>query len=196
MNTYAYNMNQGLASAINYLISPTTMIDVHFGITRTKATENPFGMGGPSMQQLYGITGLPDGYVSGGLTPQSVSGFTAWGRDSGLPHIQDPMVYNLPRVNFSKIMGRLTTKIGFEYLSYSTKASDNGGLYGGDTYSGQFSKPTGGKANSAVYNLADFLFGARSSYTLSNQFFPTMQRWMAFGYVQNDWRLAPKMTLT
>jgi hypothetical protein len=192
---YSRFMGQGLAAALTYVISPTTLIDVHFGVTRTKATEDPFGLGGPGMQELYGISGLPSGYPGGGLTPQSVSGFTAWGRDSGLPHIQNPMVYDLPRVNFSKIMGRLTTKVGFEYLSYSTKVSDNGGLYGSDSYSGQFSKPSGGKAIAATYNLADFLLGDRSGYSLSNAFFPVIQQWMAFGYVQNDFKATPKLTL-
>jgi hypothetical protein len=192
---YLRDLNQGLAAAVNYIISPTTLIDVHFGITRTLAEEDPFGLGGPDMLQLYGIPGLPQGSIAGGLTSQSVSGFTGWGRDSGLPAIQNPTVYDLPRVNFSKIMGRLTTKIGFEYLSYRTKVSDNGGLYGGDSYSGQFSKPTGGNANSSIYNLADFLLGYRSSYSLSNEFFPVMEQWMYFGYIQNDFRATPKLTL-
>ncbi len=192
---FAHQLNQGAAAAVNYIISPTTLVDVHFGVTRTLAREDPFGMGGPNMFQLYGISGLPTGYVAGGLTSQSIGGFTGMGRDSGLPHIQNPVVYDLPRVNFSKIMGRVTTKVGFEYLSYHTKVSDNGGLYGGDSYSGQFSKPAGGTANSSIYNLADFLFGNRSSYSLSNEFFPVMEQWMAFGYVQNDFKASSRLTL-
>jgi hypothetical protein len=192
---YLYTMSQGLAAAVTYIISPNTLLDVHFGATRTQAHENPFGLGGPDMQQLYGIQGLPTGTIAGGLTQQSVTGFTTWGRDSGLPLIQNPTVIDLPRVNYSRIMGRLTTKVGFEYLTYRTKVSDNGGLYGGDTYGGQFSKPSGGTANSAVYNLADFLFGNRSAYTLTNQFFPVMEQWMVFGYVQNDFRASSKLTL-
>ncbi len=192
---YAHTMSQGLAASLNYTISPTTLIDVHFGVTRTKSTEDPFGLGGPGMEELYGIGGLPQGYPGGGLTAQSVSGFTAWGRDSSLPHIQDPTVYDLPKVNFSKIMGRLTTKVGFEYLSYSTKVNDSSGFYGSDSYSGQFSKPSGGTAIAATYNLADFLYGARNSYSLANLFFPVMQQWMAFGYVQNDYKASSKLTL-
>src|SRR5262249_10693036 len=130
-----------------------------------------------------------------GLTPQSVNGFTAWGRDSGLPHIQNPFVYDLPRVNFSKIMGRVTTKVGYEFLAYHTKVSDTGGLYGGDTYNGQFSKPAGGRANAGIYNLADFLFGNRSAYTLTTPFFPVMEQWMHFWYVQNDFKASSKLTL-
>jgi hypothetical protein len=171
------------------------LLDVHVGLTRTIATEDPFGLGAPGMKEVYGITGLPDGYPGGGLTPQSVSGFTAWGRDSGLPHIQNPFVYDLPRVNFSKIMGRLTTKVGYEFLAYHTKVSDSGGFYGSDSYSGQFSKPAGGKANSSVYNLADFLFGNRSSYSLANPFFPVMEQWMHFLYVQNDFKASSRLTL-
>ena len=192
---YDRTMSQGLAAAITYVLSPSTMVDVHFGMNRTKAGEDPFGLGSPGMKEVYGITGLPEGSTGGGLTPQSISGFTGMGRDSGLPHIQNPTVYDLPRVNFSKIKGRFTLKAGYEYLAYNTKVSDTGGLYGGDTYSGQFSKPAGGKANSSVYNLADFLFGNRSGYSLTNQFFPTMEQWMHFLYIQNDFKATSKLTL-
>jgi hypothetical protein len=193
---FLHTMSQGLAASLSFVISPTMMIDVHAGVTRTKAGEDPFGLGGPGMQELYGIPGLPEGYpVGGGLTAQSISGFTAMGRDSGLPLVQDPMVRDFPKIDFSKIMGRLTTKIGFEYLSYSTRVNDNTNDYGADSYSGQFSKPTGGKAIAGTYDLADFLVGARSSYAISNMFFPIMQQWMAFGYVQNDFKASSKLTL-
>ncbi|HKE26375.1 MAG TPA: carboxypeptidase regulatory-like domain-containing protein [Bryobacteraceae bacterium] len=188
-------LNQGMAAALTYVISPTSIIDVHFGITRSKTAENPFGLGGPGMLQLYGIPGLPDGYPGGGLTTQSVNGFTSWGRDSGLPGVQNPMVFDLPRVNYTKIKGRLTFKVGYEYLRYKTLVADNGGYYGSDSYSGQFSKPSGGNANSAIYNLTDFLLGDRSSYSLANPFFPQMEQWMSFGYVQTDFKASPNLTL-
>ncbi len=40
-------------------------------------------------------------------------------------------------------------------------------LYGRDTYTGQFTRPTGAAANN-LYNLADFMLGLRSQYALSN----------------------------
>ena len=36
--------------------------------------------------------------------------------------------------------------------------------YGQDSYSGQFSAPAGAASNN-IYNVADFLFGARSTYS-------------------------------
>jgi hypothetical protein len=171
------------------------LLDLRLGVTRSRTQTDPFGMGGPDMMQLYGIPGIPTSFASGGLTAQSVSGFTAWGRDSSLPAIQNPTAYDLPRINFSKVKGRLTTKAGFEYLRYQTEVSDGLVLYGSDSYSGQFSKPSGGTANSAVYSLADFMFGNRSGYSLANQMLPVMEQWMAFGYVQNDFKASSRLTL-
>ena len=192
---HLYGFNQGAVLAATYILSPTALLDVRLGVTRSKTQTDPFGMGGPDMQQLYGIGGIPKTFASGGLTAQSVSGFTAWGRDGSLPAIQNPTAYDLPRVNFSKVKGRLTAKAGFEYLRYQTEVSDGQTLYGSDSYSGQFSKPSGGTANSAVYNLADFLFGNRSGYSLSNQCLPVVEQWMAFGYVQTDFKASPRLTL-
>jgi hypothetical protein len=192
---HLYGFNQGAALAATYILSPTMLLDVRFGVTRSRTQTDPFGMGGPDMMALYGIPGIPSSFASGGLTAQSVSGFTAWGRDGSLPNVQNPTAYDLPRINFSKVMGRLTLKAGFEYMSYQTEVSDGSTLYGSDSYSGQFSKPAGGTANSAVYNLADFMFGNRSGYSLSNQFLPVMEQWMAFGYVQNDFKASSRLTL-
>jgi hypothetical protein len=192
---HLYGFNQGAALAATYILSATTLLDLRLGVTRSRTQTAPWGMGGPDMMQLYGIPGIPKTFASGGLTAQSVSGFTAWGRDSSLPAIQNPTAYDLPRLNFSKVKGRLTTKAGFEYLRYQTEVSDGQILYGSDSYSGQFSKPSGGTANSMVYNLADFMFGNRSGYSLSNQMLPVIEQWMAFGYVQNDFKATSRLTL-
>ena len=67
--------------------------------------------------------------------------------------------------------------------------------YGPDTYGGQFSRPTGAAADAATYNLADFLVGARSTYELVNPFVFHLRQRMHFGYVQDDWRASPKLTV-
>ena len=52
-------------------------------------------------------------------------------------------------------------------------------LYGLDTYTGQFTRPTGAAANN-LYNLADFMLGLRSQYALSTFFVAQMRAGHAF----------------
>jgi hypothetical protein len=46
-------------------------LEVRLGISRIEAGKKPPLTGGPSMRELYGITGLPDDWtIIGGLTTQ------------------------------------------------------------------------------------------------------------------------------
>ena len=66
--------------------------------------------------------------------------------------------------------------------------------YGQDIYGGQFTNPTPTKSNT-IYNLADFLLGARSTYQLTNFTTANLRQWMDFAYLQDDFRLSPKLTV-
>jgi TonB dependent receptor len=155
----------------------------------------PISMGnGPSMLAMYGITGLPTSpSLVGGLTDQDISGFESFGRDSQSPQWQNPLVYN-PKVNYSKIIGRHTLKAGYEYQAIVTELNDFNPSYGQDNYSGQFSNPTPTKSNT-LYNWADFLVGARSSYQLTNYTEARLEQRMNMAYFQDDFRVSSKLTL-
>jgi hypothetical protein len=121
------------------------------------------------MFERYGITGLPtEDVVRGGLTQQSVTGWTAWGRQNSNPQFQDPLVQDW-RVNYSTIVGTHTLKTGYEYQRINTAVDDVHPKYGSDTYGGQFSRPAGAAADPATYNLADFMFGRGTSTTWSTR---------------------------
>ena len=167
----------------------TSLLEVRVGVSRTKAGKTALGTGSPNMFEAYGITGLPtDTVFAGGLTQQSVSGWTAWGRQSSNPQFQDPLVIDA-RLNYSWIRGRHTFKAGYEYQHINTDIDDVHPKYGADGYAGQFSRPTGAAADAATFNLADFLFGARNTYELVNPFVFELRQRMHFGYVQDDWRV-------
>jgi hypothetical protein len=46
-----------------------------------------------------------------------------------------------------------------------------------------------------IYNVADFLFGARSAYELTNTFVAQYRQRMNFYYAQDDWKVNAKLTL-
>ena len=88
-----------------------------------------------------------------------------------------------------------TLKTGYEYQRINTEVDDVNPKYGQDTYGGQFSRPAGAAADTATYNLADFLMGARSAYSLVNPFIIQLRQRMHFGYLQDDWRASSRLTL-
>ena len=194
-NAYVEVLNQQWAGGLTRTISTNSLLEVRVGVSRTKAGKEAFGTGTPNMLEAYGITGLPtDTEFAGGLTQQSVTGWTAWGRQSSNPQFQDPLVVNT-RVNYSWIRSRHTLKTGYEYQRINTDVDDVHPKYGADTYAGQFSRPTGAAADAITYNLADFLVGARSTYELVNPFVFRLRQRMHFGYLQDDWKVSPNLSV-
>jgi hypothetical protein len=194
-NASVYVVNRQAAGAVTHTLSPNSLLDVRFSVSPGEAGKSAPGTGGPTMLDLYGITGLPtDPRFAGGTTNQNVTGWTAWGRQNSNPQFQDPFVIN-GRVNFTRLLGRHSLKMGYEYQSIDTEIDDFNPKYGNDSYSGQFSRPAGAVANPAIYNLADFMFGARSSYALVNPFIANLRQRMHFGYIQDDFRVNEKLTL-
>jgi hypothetical protein len=194
-NAFVHVLNQQFAGGVTYMLTPTSLLEMRIGVSRTEAGKSPPGVGGPTMFDLYGIPGLPtDPRFAGGTTEQQVSGWTSWGRQNSNPQFQDPSVIN-PRINYSWIQGRQSFKTGYEYQAINTRIDDFNPKYGRDTYSGQFSRPAGAPADPAVYNLADFLFGARSGYGLINPFIANLRQRMHFAYVQDDIKVNPRLTV-
>jgi hypothetical protein len=195
-NAFVEVLNQQLVGGVTRTLSSRSLLEARIGLSRTKAGKTALGTGSPNMLEAYGITGLPtDTDFAGGLTQQSVNGWTAWGRQNSNPQFQDPLVFNA-RLNYSWILGQHTLKTGYEYQRIDTAVDDVHSKYGLDTYSGQFSRPTStSPADTPTYNLADFLFGARNSYDLVNPFIFHLRQRMHFGYLQDDWRVSPKLTL-
>jgi hypothetical protein len=187
-------MNRQTAVGFNYNLSASSLIDFRIAIGRTEGGKSALGSERPGMLEEYGIPGLPDSdVIGGGLTSQSISGFTSLGRQSSNPQFQNPSVIN-PKGNYAKILGRHSLKTGYEYQSINTDIFDFNPQYGQNSHSGQFSRPPTAPSNN-LYNLADFIFGARSSYSLNNEVVLNYRQRMHFAYLQDDWKVSSKLTL-
>jgi hypothetical protein len=194
-NANVFVINEQIAGGVTYTLTSTSLIEFRLGVSRTKAGKRPYNLGIGTMLSNYGITGLPeDEGIAGGLNSQSINGYTALGRQSSNPQFQNPTVIN-PRVNYTFIAGRHSFKVGYEYQRINTEISDSHPKYGQDTYGGSFSRPAGITTNNNAYNIADFLFGARSSYQLTDTFVADYRQRMHFGYVQDDFQVNPNLTL-
>lgn len=201
-NGFVRQVNQQLAFGFTYTLNSTSLLEARLGLSRTLAGKTPEFLGFRNMQEIYGIPGLPtEASVAGGLNTQSISGYTGLGRQNSNPQHQDPFVVN-PRVTYSRIVKRHSLKMGYEYQAINTDIEDFHPKYGQDSYAGQFSRQALGTAvlpaglsAASTYNLADFIYGARSQYQLTNTTVLRYRQRMHFGFLQDDWKLSPKLTL-
>ncbi len=184
-NGYIHSLNQQLAFGATWAMSPASLLEARMGFSKTEAGKDPPFRGGASMQELFGIPGLPtDQRVTGGITTQTVTGFTDFGRQATNPQWQNPFLYN-PRVNYSHIVGRHSIKAGYEFQRIHTQVQDVNPLYGQDFYQQGFSGTP----------LADFMFGLRNRYSLTNFFIAELRQQGHMAYLQDDYRLTSKLTL-
>jgi hypothetical protein len=204
-NGYIRALNQQAVGAFNWTLSPNSLLEARVGVSRTNAGKNPPNIGSGNMFDTYGISGLPtDPQIAGGLMPINLSGFTGLGRQSTNPQFQNPLSFDY-KVNYTRIAGRQSFKIGYEFMAIRTQVLDVNPLYGLDNYAGAFSKPTctllgqaAGctvPADNASYSVADFLFGLRSSYQLGSNVIGNYRQHEHFLYVQDDFRLTSKLTV-
>jgi hypothetical protein len=204
-NGYVRALQQAAAAGMTWTITPNSLFEARLGFAHILGGKSPPYLGGPSMQDLYGIPGLPTApNITGGLNTQSISGFSSMGRQSTNPQFQNPTSWD-PKFNYSWSKGRHSIKAGYEFTTIRTEVNDINPLYGLNTYSGNFSKPTCtvlGQAagcaiasDSASYNLGDFLFGLPSQLQLSNLVVGNYRQHVHSLYVQDDYRVTPKLTL-
>ena len=206
-NGYIHVLDQNASTGYTWAVNNTSILEARFGFTHVLAGKVPPYLGGPSMESMFGgFAGLPtSSNLTGGLNTQTISGFsTALGRQTSNPQFQNPTSFD-PKINFSKQVGRHSLKTGYELIIIRTEVLDVNPLYGQDTYNGQFSKPTCAQlgmaagcsvpADATSYNLADFIFGLPSQVNLGNNFVSNLRQQVHSLYVQDDWRVTPKLTV-
>jgi hypothetical protein len=204
-NGYIHVIDQNFSVGYTWTTTPTSLFEVRFGFSRILAGKQPALLGGPSLESLFGIKGLPTTPdLTGGFNTQSPSGFTALGRQTSNPQFQNPTSWD-PKLNYSKIIGRHSLKAGYEFSTIHTEILDVNPLYGQDVYAGQFSKPTcaqlgqaGGctvAADATSYNLADLIFGLPSQINQGSYTVVNLRQFVHSLYFQDDFRVTRKLTI-
>ena len=188
-------LNKQLTLGTTYAFENASVLDFRFSWSKIDAGKRPPLTGGESMFGLYGISGLPDDpAINGGLTTQTISGFSQLGRQATNPQYQNPTNFDY-RASYAFSVGKHSLKVGYEYLTVGTAVQDTNPLLGIDSYGGQYSKLVSTAANNNLYNLVDFMFGARSQYELANLTVAEMRQKFHFAYIQDDFRVSQKLTL-
>ncbi len=197
-NGFQFVPLKSFAGGLTWSVNANSIVEARLGYSASEAGKDPPLVGGPSMQELFGIPGLPtDPRFTGGITSEVMVGFTALGRQATNPQYQHPKLWN-PKLNLTRVAGRHTLKSGVEYQWLGVEALDVSPMIGRNTYQGLFSLPPGVTATAAtqrLYSLADFFFGARNTFQLVNADIVNHRQQSMFLYVQDDWRVNAKLTL-
>ena len=214
--------NRQIAGGVTWIINQNKLLDARFAYTRNIGAKTPYNQGQPSLLAKYGITdGLPtDPSLVRTLNAQSISGFTQLGAQSSNPQFQNPVIYN-PKVIYTWIHGKHSMKFGYEFQAIHTQVNDFNPSYGQDNYASGYSTgptsaffptcatttstnciPIDPASNSTAStqitqarNVADFLFGNRSSYSLTNFTIVNLRQRYNAGYFQDDIKVMPALTI-
>jgi hypothetical protein len=205
-NGYIHVVDQNASLGYTWTVTPTSLFEARLGFSHILAGKNPPYIGGASMSSMFGgFQGLPTTpSLTGGINTQTITGLTAMGRQTSNPQFQNPTSWD-PEFNYSKTLRRHSLKVGYQFLLVHTEILDTNPIYGQDTYSGNFSKPTCAQlgqpttctvaTDNTSYSLADFMFGTpntinQGSYTVVN-----LRQYVHSLYFQDDYRVSAKLTL-
>ena len=188
-------LNDQVAGGVTYSPTPTSLFEFRARLVAHQGGQRAAGRRRPDHARAYGITGIPtDPRFAGGLTEQDVTGWTTWGRQNSNPQFQDPSVFN-PRINYSWIRGarasRPATSTRRSTRRSTTSTRSTAAIPTAASSPARQTRP----ADPATYNLADFMFGARSAYSIITPFIANLRQRMHFGYLQDDIKVGPKLTL-
>jgi hypothetical protein len=205
-NGYIHVVDQNASLGYTWTVTPTSLLQARLGFSHLLGGKTPPYVGGQSMNALYGgFEGLPTtSNLTGGLNTQTITGLTALGRQTSNPQFQNPTSWD-PELNYSRTWGRNSLKAGYQFLLVHTEILDTNPLYGQDTYSGAFSKPTCAElgqaagctvpSDSTSYSLADFMFGLPNQINLGSYAVINLRQYVHSLYLQDDYRVGAKLTL-
>ncbi len=193
--------NQSLALGFDYLLSPTSVLDVRFGYFKYLVAVLPFDVG-TTPATAAGIPGLNlgDDFTSG-LFAGFVDGDRGFNFGSGLgvnrcncPLDQDEKQYQIVS-NLTKTFGNHTAKFGVDVrrainLRVPSDAHRSGEL------SFNPDRTRGAVTNSGL-GIATFLLGDVTKFRryVSTKTDAMERQWRHFYYGQDTWRATPKLTI-
>jgi len=199
-------LSQHNSLAYTHTFSPTTVNVARVGLNYLHTTRTgPEGANSANIPGQFGILGIPQGHLNGGLPSIAFSGLSTLGSNSFLPsdEVSQTLQFN---DDFTKIYGKHTFKMGFmvQHVRFSTLQPgwsrgqfDFNGQYtdisqnnGGNLGMAQFLLTPGASTVGGVNDVGgtDQVFASNIATTDDGKnYFAT--------YFQDDWKVSSKLTL-
>ncbi|GAC1359525.1 MAG: hypothetical protein NVSMB3_07070 [Acidobacteriaceae bacterium] len=180
-----------------HVVSPRLVNDFHLGFIRNRsvAQQDPFGKNAAD-QFIPGVPNNPA--IAGGVPLTQFANFTFIGSPDFLPKAQTPQQFEWVDA-VSVALGRHSLKVGGTlYAPMRNIFQDEPGTRGDLGFTGIFSCHRGGanqQCDGGGLSYADGLLGMAQSTQLTNVHFVDQRLWMVSGFVQDDWKATPKLTL-
>jgi Carboxypeptidase regulatory-like domain len=211
----AFQQGQQTAATIlgavswTHTLSPTMINEARIGFNRIGTSRV-----GPVANQLglpiqYGVQGVPQVTLNGGLPAFSINGLNTLGSNNFLPSDEVSATTQVTD-NFTKIYGKHTFKMGIEYQRVKYSTLQPPWSHGQFEYDGNFTRIPQGSADNAgraqfllmpestcpasVPNCIPNIGGANTVFT--SNIANTDDGKNYFGtYFEDDWKTTPKLTL-
>jgi hypothetical protein len=193
-----------------HTFSPSLVNEARAGYNRISSTRDQPNAGTAGIPAQFGIAGIPQGSNNGGLGSIFITGLNTLGSNQFLPSIELSTTSQFTD-NVTKVVGHHALKFGFQFqrLGFNILQPPSG--RGAWNFSGVYTEipsttgnNTGGNTGLAqmlltpipatVPGAADFVGGA-DNIQASNIATTSMKRYYYGGYVQDDFKVKPKLTL-
>ena len=191
--TVALQSNSAVANW-SWILSPSATNQFRLGYSRMNSL-----LGIPDTQNYntqLGIQGVPAGLGAAnntGLTLFTPTNYAQVGSQNFWPNTNNLGVIQVSDA-FSKVKGTHTIKVGFAFVrEYNFRIAARYAR-GNMTFNGSFSQDPNNRGTTGDA-MADFLLGDASGGTIGNQNGESMLSHNYAVYAQDDWRIAPRLTL-
>jgi len=181
----------GIALGETHLFSPSVINEFRFGYNRIRDFLDPFVK--EFIAGQFGFLGIPQEPGITGLPRIDIPGFAGLGEATFLPNrkISETVEFS---DNVSWVRGKHSFKAGGTYRWVRSWFNISGAARGSFTFSGVFTQDPQ-KRSTTGSAFADFLLGLPSNATLSNIALGDI-RFRYYGlFLQDDWKLTPRLTL-
>jgi hypothetical protein len=200
--SYVWPEAHSFAFSESHIFSPTLLNEARVGYMETREKQNIIG---PRLFSEYGIIGAPNDPNVLGLPTFAISGLTTIGT-TGPGTLQTPATGsgNLPidkqgrtiqvDDNLTWQHGNNVFKFGFDWQQVTLYANVTLNARPSYNFNGVYTQNPQSRAGTGN-PLADFLLGYTSSSTVSTPSDSESRQHIYDGYIQDDWRVTPHLTV-
>jgi hypothetical protein len=179
-----------------YTASPTLLIDARYGLNRRLVERTPFSSGFDITQLGFPSSVKQVAEMQALEFPRiDVNALSSLGQETFNDLVIDPTTHSF-NVNATKILSHHTVKMGMDYRKFFLHFLQFGSPSGQYSFTqGWTQRDPNQGSSTAGFGLASLLVGVPDSGSVSHD--PTPESSSSYWgfYVQDDWRVTPKLTL-